>query len=240
MQSTIAIFERLFKQTPPLFPKELKDKMAHALEHLKNDQTLSVKDIEDTMVKFGYELWPWNQAFRESIILTESDLGEHFLVPRLSQKLQEKYHEFKHYGGTLRDLHTGQPAAFFTIDERSELCVALVDMQTDLREYVARDILSLNKKQYLKRVNEFTELLTKMKFALDQMRILAGGEQDHPTLAHEIRARVRHFEHGLCLLAPELEYHAVCESVDFFKGRKHELNRLKGIHVVKTMSFDGV
>lgn len=211
--------------------------MGHALNHLKNDPTVTLEGIEDTMIAFGYELWPWNQAFREFMLLTEEEIGEHFLMPRLSKKIEKKYHDFKQYGGTFRDLYAGQPAHFFTLEERGDLCEALIGMRTDLREYVRRDIISLNQKRYLTRVEEFKKLLGDIKQTLDHLRDLAQREQDHPSLASEIRSRVRHFEHGLCLLAPDIEYEAVCQSVGFFKGRKQELNHLKGIHTSKTLTL---
>lgn len=205
--------------------------MEHALEHLKNDQSITMSEIEETMIVFGYEVWPWNQAYREFMTIAETEVGEHFLVPRLSPELQAKYHDFKKYGGTFRELHAGQPADFFDLEQRNELCQRLVEMQYDMRGYVDREIVSTGKKKYLERVNEFKKLLKDIKATLDHLRTLADTEQDHPTLADEIRARVEHFEHGLCLLAPALDYAAVCNSVEFFKGRRHELNRLRGIHI---------
>lgn len=231
MQSTIALFEHLYKHCPPLFPPEIKDKMEHALSHLKNDQTVTLEAVERTMITFGYELWPWNQAYREFLALAESHMGEHFLLPRLSKGLQEKYHDFKKYGGTFRDLHAGQPAHYFNQEERSELCLRLVEMQHDLRSYVEREVVGLQRKKYLERVKEFGTLLEEIRGTLNHLKELAESEQDHPTLAGEIRSKVEHFEHGLCLLGPELEYDAVCQSPEFFKGRRLELNRLRGIHI---------
>jgi len=45
------------------------------------------------------------------------------------------------------------------------------------------------------------------------------------------------FEYGMCLLGPELSYHSVAESIDFFAGRKMDLNRLRGIETVKEIDF---
>jgi hypothetical protein len=149
----------------------------------------------------------------------------------LSTKLQERYHDFKRYGGTLRDLHSGRPADFFTSEDRGELCTALVDTQTELRDYVHRSLIGLEKTRYLRRVNEFKAILEEIKRHLGMLSELADKEQDHPTLADEIRSRVKGFEYGLCLLGPELDYEAVCQSMEFFKGRKHELNRMRGVHV---------
>ncbi|HLD61174.1 MAG TPA: hypothetical protein VJA27_03545, partial [Patescibacteria group bacterium] len=111
-----------------------------------------------------------------------------------------------------------------------ELCVALVEMQRELRAYVNRELVGIEKVRYLRRVNEFQKVLEEIKATLNHLRELADKEQDHPNLANEIREKVRVFEHGLCLLGPELEYEAVCAAPEFFHGRKHELNRLRGIH----------
>ncbi len=237
MESTINLFRHLYDHLPPLLPAEIKAKMGHALNHLENDQTITLTEIEDTMISFGYEVWPWNQAYKEWLALAETKVGEHFLLPKFSRGLRIAYRQFKEEGGTIRDLHSGNPAKSFTIDERRELCTGLVALQNELRSYVNNEVVGLEQKRYLKRVSEFQDLLDNIKQTLDHLRNLADTEQDHPTLADEIRAQVRAFEHGLCLLAPELNYDAVCQSVDFFHGRKQQLNRMKGVHKPVKMDF---
>jgi hypothetical protein len=64
MKSTIALFRDLYNNLPPLFPPETKKKMHHALSHLEGDNSLSLNEIEKTMVIFGYEAWPWNRAYQ--------------------------------------------------------------------------------------------------------------------------------------------------------------------------------
>ena len=237
MESTISLFRRFYTNLPPLFPDEVKQKMSHALDHLENDQTITLGEVEDTMITFGQEAWPWNQAYKEWLALAESKVGEHFLLPKFLPSLQQKYHDFKIYGGTLRDLHSGNPAQFFTSEERYELCAALVDLPGELRRYVDHEVKGLEKNRYLKRVGEFKDLLENIEQTLEHLRRLADAEPDHPTLADEIRARVRSFEYGLCLLGPEFNYDAVCQSVDFFAERKIHLNRLKGIPVPMVVDF---
>lgn len=159
MQSTIDIFHRLYTHLPPLFPGEIAEKMGHALEHLEHDETITVSEVEDTMINFGYQLWPWNQSYREFLVLAESQVGEHFLFPKLNKELKHKYLDFKRYGGDLRELHSGRPADFFTAEERGALCGALVDLQRELRHYVDRSLIGLEKTRYLRRVNEFKTVL---------------------------------------------------------------------------------
>src|SRR3989338_3120111 len=106
MVSTLALFHHLYHNLPPLFPDTIQQKMERALLHVKQN-SISIEEIEDTMVAYGYEVWPWNQAYREFLAVAEAGVGEHFLLPKLSPATQNKYLEFKRYGGTLRDLHSG-------------------------------------------------------------------------------------------------------------------------------------
>ena len=211
--------------------------MERALRHLEGNPTVTVEEIEDTMISYGYEVWPWNQSYREFLKLGEANVGEHFLLPKLSLAVQNKYLDFKRYGGTLSDLHSGNPADFFTTEERAELCPALVEMQIEARDYANRALVGDERAHYLKRVHEFSNRLGEITKILHYLRGVADEEQDHPALANEIRSRVRGFEFGLCFLGPELDYEAVCQSVDFFAGRKQDLDRLRGIHVPAVIDF---
>ena len=240
MQSTINLFRHFYETLPPLFPADTAEKIAHALEHVEQDPNMSLNDIEGTMITFGYEAWPWNQAYREFFAITEATMGEHFLLPKLTPELRRRYQEFQRYGGNLRELHSGRPADFFSGEERTDLCAALVETQVELRDYVNREVASVHRDKYLKRVAEFSSVLEEMTRHLEQLNGLAEAEQDHPALADQIRSRVRAFEYGLCFLGPEIGSEAVCQSVGFFAGRKHELNRLRGIHEEKQIDFYGL
>ncbi len=237
MQSTLAIFHHLYDCLPPLFPESMKQKMERALRHLEESSTVTVEEIEDTMIAFGYETWPWNQACRQFLAVAETQVAEHFLLPKLSLAVQNKYEEFKRYGGTLADLHSGNSADFFTSEERNELCPALIETQLEVRQYIERALVGDERPRYLKCVGEFSDRLGEIAKILHHLRGVADQEQDHPVLAAEIRSRVRGFEFGLCLLGPELDYEAVCQSVDFFQGRKYDFNRLRGIQIPMAIDF---
>lgn len=237
MQSTIEVFRHLIASLPPLIPGELKTRLVESLAQVESEEGVTVEEVEDVMILFGYEVWPYLQAYREFLNSYEAKVGEHFLLPKLSESLQSRYHEFKLYGGNLRDLHSGRPADFFTHEERGELCVAFVELQHELRRYVDQQIITTERDRFLARVEEFAALLEDIRDRLEGLKDLAHGEADHPNLANEIRARVRGFEYGLCYLGPELDYAAVCETPEFFRGRKSELNRLRGIHEPLNVDF---
>ena len=94
MQSTLEIFKHLFEHLPPLFPADRKEKIAQTIRELKDNPASSLESLEDTMIVFGYEIWPWNQAFRELMASAETDIGEHFLLPKLSEAVANKNHDF--------------------------------------------------------------------------------------------------------------------------------------------------
>lgn len=233
MRSTISLFRKLYNSIPPLFPPAVRSRMHHALSHLAEDPGITVGEIEQTMICFGYEVWPWNQAYREFLAEAEGRVGEHFFVPKLSNRTARKYEDFKHYGGSFRDLHSGRAAQFFSTEERVEIAQALVDIQADLRNFTDHEIIGSAKTKFLNRVEAFKAVIIEIKKTLNNLRQIADKEYDHPVLADEIRSRIISFEYGLCYLGPKPDEKAVQESVDYFHGRKQELNRLSAVLVVK-------
>ncbi|MEK7681042.1 MAG: hypothetical protein AAB348_03290, partial [Patescibacteria group bacterium] len=145
MRSTIQIFKYSYEHLPPLFPADIALRMKAEVESLRGRSDLPLEKIEDIMIGYGYEIWPWNQAYKEFFSVAETRMGEHFLVPRLSDSLKERYLDFIHFGGTLKDLHSGRPAQFFSLEERNELCGRLVEMQLGLKDYVAREVQSFGR-----------------------------------------------------------------------------------------------
>ena len=237
MQSTIKLFWHLYDNLPPVFPPEAACQIKNELENLSNRPNVELSEVEDKMIKFGYVIWPWSQAYKYFLAAVEEKLGEHFFLPKLSGGLREKYLNFKDFGGTLKDLQTGRPASFFTSEERSELGAALVETRLQLRDYLAREMVGIGRKQYLDKVEEYQNLLEKIELNLNALRDLAQNESDHQILADEIKGRIKDFEYGLCWLGAELNYETVCRAKDFFAGRKIELSRLRGINIPMQIDF---
>ncbi len=237
MQSTIQLFHYFYNNLPPLVPEDVVLSMKKELDDLEKDPDITLAEVEDRMVKFGYEVWPWNQAFKFFLNNVEEKMGDHFLLPRMSDGLREKYLNFQALNGTLKDLQTGRPASFFTSEERAELCEKLVDMRLHLKEYVKRDLLGVNREAYLEKVDEYKNLVEKIKFNLESLRNFVEKEEDGSVLIAEINTKIRDFEHGLCLLGTELDFEAVCQVHDFFVGRKKDLNRMRGINTPIEVNF---
>jgi len=238
MKATLSIFKIFYDKLPPLVPADIMLAMKKALEEFQSDDNADVADVENTMVKFGYQVWPWHKAHKEYLMKAEEQMGNHFLMPRLPKTMQEKYKKYSEYGMTHADLYSGRPALeYFTPEERAVLGGALVDARNDLDDYVDHQISSLDNEKYLQRVEELNQILADVKQKLDNLRAMADKEYDHPSLANEIRARVTGFEHGLCWLAPDLDKEQVDNAWEFFRGRRQDLARMRGINVPIQMEF---
>ena len=236
MQSTLAIFAYIVNDLPPLLSDDFKYQLRRELKNIQENET-ALGELEKVMIQYGYEIWPWNQAFKEFVYQCEESVGEQFFLSHISAELQKKYLEYRELGMTWHDVYNGSAVHYFSEDNRIELSQALVDMKQDLKDFASREVVGLKKQQYLKKVEEFKIILEKIKENLDSLRTLAESESNHPMLVGEINARIEVFEHGLCLLAPELKHTEVEEAHDFFVGRRQELNRLRGIHETIQVDF---
>ncbi len=236
-QSTLSIFRIFHNQLPPLVPDDIADAMKNSLNDFANDQDISVAEVENALIKFGYALWPWQRAYRHFWEATERDLGDHFFLPRLTDGLKKKYQDYHAYGLSFSDLRSGAPAEYFTPEERAELHPALLEACADLHNYARREVCSLSRDKYLRRVEEGAKILEDIKGCLATMRMLAENEREHDNLVNEIKTKIRAFEYGLCLLGPELGPDEMAKAVEFFQGRRHDLNRLRGIHLPVEVNF---
>lgn len=226
---TLSIFRMLLANLPPLFPAETAEKMKNALEQLENDPRATLQMAEDTMIKFGYDLWPWNEAYRDFFGINDGRLGEQFFLSHLPGGHADHFMKYKEYGLSWHDLYSGRAVKYFDTEDRPELNEALVETKNDLFKYTNREVTGLERKKYLARVEEFKKILEKTKQILAQMRAMADAEQYHPALADEIRSRTRYFEMSLCSLGPSFNVDEVLRSLEFFVDRKTHLNLMRGI-----------
>jgi len=225
----MSLFRYFYEKLPPLFPKDKAQKIKISLDKAESNPDLSTFEIEEIMIPFGYEAWPWNKAYDRFYEVSKDRMGENFLLPRLPDDLRKKYLAFKSSGGNWEDLHSGKEVHHFSSEERVDLLQALLNMEDDLDDYTDREVIGLGKEKYLEYVEEYQNLLEEIKNKLYYLKQWAETETDHPILPAEILSKVRAFEYGLCLLGPDFNYNDVKEAVDFFEGRKDHLNSLRGI-----------
>lgn len=236
-KNTLTLFRIILANLPPFFPKHISEQMKSGLEQLENDTRVVPKMVEDMMIKYGYDLWPWNEAYREFMVSVEGRLGEQFLLSRLSKEMANKYLKYQDYGMSWQDLYSGKVAQYFEPEERQFLGFALTQVKKDLIRFTDQEIRSLHKEKYLKKVDDFKNILTDLKLIIDDLYVMADKEEYHPVLVHEIREKARCFEMGLCLLAPAFLPDEANRAIEFFNERRDHLNLLKGIEKPIMVNF---
>lgn len=234
---TLSIFEQLVATLPPMFPLDIAKKMSFAIDQLKSDARINQKMVEDTMIRFGYDLWPWRQAFNDFFGLNDGKLGEQFFISHLSKESAEHYMKYKEYGLAWRDLYSGRAIKYFDSNGRVALYGALIKTKNDLINFTTREVSGLLKNQYLSKVEEYKKTLIKINDLISQMKVMADEEQYHPILADELRAKIRVFECGLCTLAPSSSLDDIMNALEFFVERKMHLNMMRGIDKQVAVDF---
>ena len=157
MQSTLNIFRIFYKQLPPVLPSYIANEMKKTIERLETQIDVAVEEVERLMIKFGYQVWPWQKAHQEFLLETEEKMGDHFLLPKLSAELQKKYQVYREYGMGIKDLYSGGPMKeYFLPDERIELAEALVETREELNNYIYHQVGSLEEKRFLQKVEELS------------------------------------------------------------------------------------
>ncbi len=220
IKHTIEIFEIMYKQLPPLVPEEVEKEIKHALEHLHDDIGVGIEEVENIVISMGKKIWPYWKAFGELYNMEQGKMGEKFLLGKLSIGLKKKYNEFKEHGGTYHDLRTGSPAVFFENEERLEMTQKLVEVDIDIRNHTKQMVLSMERRKYEDLIVDFQTILDDIEKRLGNLSMLAEDEEEHPELAEEIRAKVRAFEFGMCLLGPKTQVHELENAEDYFVERR--------------------
>lgn len=229
MEPTLALLHHFHQTLPPVTPREILE----AVEQAVADPEVNSKSpeaLEETLVELGYLAWPWKEAYREFLERAEHSVGEHFLLPLLPPDFHDRYHDFKLYGGTLRDWYTGQASELFSPDERRWLAPALVQWRADLNRYALHQIRTLEQTKFADRVAALERDLLEAADLVDRLRALGGRSQEFPELVRDLYAHINAFEAGLAGLGPAVPAESLAALEEWFAGRAAELRRLRGIH----------
>lgn len=211
---------RLSQDAPPLVPAEIRENLRKAIEQMQNNMSLSVDEVENVIIFFGKQLWPYREAYKEFYNVYEGMLGEKFFLRKVSVQVKVKYNQYVEQGGSYKELHRGARMDFFTYEERPQISMALVDVEQDIENYTRQNVVSTDQRKYEQRVREFQQILENIEGHLSILREMSEKEGEHPELVAEIEAQIKGFEHGLCLLGPKTDYEEIRNAREHFEGRR--------------------
>lgn len=219
---TKKFLERLYFNLPPLVPAAVQKAIEERMNEVASE-SVAVQYVEDIIIAFSKQVWPYNQAFEELVQKNLKQLGEQLLLQKASYGLRRAISHYHKTGGTWDALYTGAVADLFTPEERVELHQTLVDINCDVREFARQSALTVERRHYEERVSYYGERLTEIEHEIGRLHVLANSEANE-FLGQEIRQQIRGFELGIAAMGPRVDYDAVCKAHEHFRGRIRELN----------------
>lgn len=218
---TSLFLERLYFNLPPLVSEEVRVELEKVLEELARTPR-SISEVEDVIISFQKEIWPYTQAFEEIVQRYVAEMGETLLVRKCSYELRRAYEKYRQKS-SWENLYKGQEITAFTVEERTELHQLLVDIMCDVRDFAKQAALMNDRRVYESRINYYQERFAAIENELARLQQLADSEENID-LAREIRQHARDFELSIASLGPAFDFEAMCNAHAHFVGRKKELS----------------
>lgn len=134
---TSIFLERLYFNLPPLVSDTIKKELESTLEELSRTARTTA-EVEDIIIAFQQEIWPYTQAFEEIVQRYLAEMGETLLLRKASYPLRKAYEQYRRHN-SWESLYKGEGAGAFTVEDRTELHQLSVDIICDVRDF-ARQI----------------------------------------------------------------------------------------------------
>ncbi len=218
---TLLFLERLYFNLPPLVAEDVRINLEQVLEEFTREPR-PVAEVEDMIISFQKEIWPFTQAFEEIVQGYLEQMGENLLLRKGSYELRRAYEKYRQTA-TWASLYKGGGMQAFTVEERTELQKMLVDIICDVRNFAKQAALMNDRQLYEKRIKYYQERFAGIEYELGRLRELAQSEENID-LAREIRQHARDFELSVASLGPAFDFSAICNAHEHFVGRKKELS----------------
>lgn len=217
-QFTLDLLKQVIDKAPKFFPDERRKQMMAELAVMKKDAATPRNKIEDAIISFGKEIWPYRKSFWH--VHDEARLEEEqYIREKLTPATREKYEQFLRKGGRIEDIKTEAQLedleTFFSPDELTEL----VEAKLSAHDRVVAEVESLcagEKKEVC--VNALAEYQKEQKEIEELISQLAAlGNQSEKWKA-EILDKVKTFEAGWSGLEREVTAEDIKGEIDYYLG----------------------
>lgn len=217
-QYTLDLLKQVIDKAPKFFPEERKKEMEAELKILRADGNTPLTKIEDAIISFGREIWPYRKAFWR--VHDEAKLEEQqYIREKLSSALREKYETFLRKGGRIEDIRKEAQLedleTFFTSFELAEL----VEAKMNAHNRVVAEVDSLcsgsQKEVCVNALGEYTKEQKMIEELVGQLKALSDNS---PKWQAEILDKVRVFEEGWSGLEREVVADDVKGEIDYYLG----------------------
>lgn len=215
---TLDILKQVIEKAPDFFPADRKKEMEKTLAALRADAATPRQKIDEAIISFGKEIWPYRKAFWA--VHDESKIEEQqYIREKLSPAVREKYEIFLRKGGHIEDIRTeaglDELETFFTPEEMTDL----VEAKLAAHDRVVSEVEALcagdKKDVCTDALGKYIEEQKKIDEAIKQLGALAANSGKWES---EIKDKVRTYEAGWSGLEREVSAADLAGEVDYYLG----------------------
>lgn len=214
---TLSLLKHLLdKADHTLFPQTRLEELKKEYERVAADQNMGERQIEDTISRFGKEIWPYQEALEELYRRHGKAKEEKLVREKLGPELREKYDRFLAEGGELTDFRRGaQVEVYFTPEEKFQIGQAVVDASHTVLKEIAASCNLEHKAECEEVIADHKTKLLRIEKKLEVLRALAGqSEKWRP----EIEDKIRAFEESFGYLTRTFHEADLDGTIDYYQG----------------------
>lgn len=213
---SLNILKSLIDSVPKAFPAEKHAEMEKAYQVMLANLQISQAEIEETMIAFGKEIWPYRKAFWKMHDIYGGKKEGAVVKEKLSPALRSKFAEFVSGGGDLEDFRHGAVLEeTFTPEEKFALGQAELEAHDQVDVEIETMCQGEKQTEFQGMVKDFQVFRDKL---IEKINILKGMAQQSPKWAGEIEEKARTFEEGFCLLEKSYNIEDIDGAVDYYQG----------------------
>lgn len=217
-QFTLNLFLQMIEKAPVTFPVERVDKMKKQYEEYLKNKKIACTKVEEALVFFGKEIWPFRKAWQEMYEKYGRPLEAEYFEKELPKELHEKYFACKVKGGghCLREYRMcGLMETCFNPDEKFFLDQTVISTLAKTKAYVNEIVLGQKKDEYQKLLEKWKAVQKDMEAGIEELKKMA---KENSKWEAEILDKVKTIERGWSIVEQDINLKDIEQIVDFYRG----------------------
>jgi len=217
-QFTLGLLLAMIQKMPVTFPAGKKEAMEKQYEECKKDKKIACGKVENLLVSFGREMWPYQKAWQELYEKYGRVREAEYFEKQLPEALHHKYFACKVKGGghCLREYRMcGLMETCFDPDEKFFLDETVIGALGKAKDEADKLVLGEKKSEYEKALEKWSAEQKKMETKIEELKKLAAAE---PKWQAEIKEKIKTIEHGWSIMERDINLSDIQQVIDFYKG----------------------
>lgn len=214
---TLAILKHILNKTEhTLFPEARLEEMKKEYTQMTADAAVTQTQIEDTLIRFGKEIWPYQEGLEELYRRHGRVLEEQRVKEKLNPLLQTKYAQFLAAGGSLADFRQGAATeTYFTPEEKFALGQAVLEAHATTLQEIASSCRADKQHECAEVIADHQQKLARMEKKIEALRALATSSEKWRS---EIEDKIHTFEEAFGYLERTFHESDLDGAIDYYQG----------------------